>query len=119
VLSLSHVDCVPQLHYTAGISNTCCRTDTFLLSGYVVAQAVHSQPLTAEAQVESQASLCGICGAQSGTRTGVKGVLHFSHFTVIPPKLCTEPFIHHHCYKYASCCQVGSVARVRNCSGRV
>lgn len=43
--------------------------------------------------------LCGICGAQSGTRTGVKGVLHFSHFTVIQPKLRTDPLIHDHCYK--------------------
>ena len=118
MLSLSHVDYIPQLHYTIGILNTCCRTDTFLLLCYVVARAVHSQPLTAEAEVESQASLCGICGAQSGTRTGVKEVLNFSHFTIIPRKPRTITLIHHHCYKYA-CCQVGIVARVCNCSGRI
>lgn len=97
MLSLSHVDYVPQLHYTTGILNTCCRTGTFLFSDYAVAQAVHSQPLTAEAEVESQASLCGICGTQSGTRTGVKEVLNISNFTIIPRKLCTDKLIHHHC----------------------
>ena len=68
-LSLSHVDYARQFHCT--ISNTCCVMDAFLLSGCAMAWAVHSQPLTAEAQVESHASLCAICGAQSGTRTCV------------------------------------------------
>ena len=35
-----------------------------------MAQAVSRRPLTAETRIRSQASPCGICGAQSGTATG-------------------------------------------------
>jgi hypothetical protein len=44
-----------------------------LLSGYAMTRAVSCSPhsRTAEAQVESQASPCGICDAQSGAGTGV------------------------------------------------
>ena len=35
-----------------------------------MAQAVSSQPLTAEARVRSRLSPCEICGGQSGTGTG-------------------------------------------------
>jgi hypothetical protein len=35
-----------------------------------MAQGVSRRPLTAEAQVRSQVSPCGICGGQSGTGTG-------------------------------------------------
>jgi hypothetical protein len=35
-----------------------------------MAEAVSSQPVTMEAQVQSQASQYGICGGQSGSGTG-------------------------------------------------
>jgi hypothetical protein len=35
-----------------------------------MAQAVSRRPLTAEARVQSQFSLCDICGGQSSTGTG-------------------------------------------------
>jgi hypothetical protein len=35
-----------------------------------MAQAVSRRPSTADAQVRSRVSLCGICGGQSGTGTG-------------------------------------------------
>ena len=38
--------------------------------GRAMAQAVSRRPLTAETRIRSQASPCGICGAQSGTATG-------------------------------------------------
>jgi hypothetical protein len=38
--------------------------------GHAMAQAVSRRPLTAEARVRSRVSPCGICGGQSGTRTG-------------------------------------------------
>jgi hypothetical protein len=39
-------------------------------NGCVMAQAVSSWPLTAEARVRSRVGPCGICGEQSGTGTG-------------------------------------------------
>jgi len=36
-----------------------------------LSEAVSRQPVTAEARVHSQASPCGICGEQSGTRAGL------------------------------------------------
>jgi hypothetical protein len=44
--------------------------DINISEGYTMAQAVSCQPLTAEAQVCAGVSPCGICGGQSGTRTG-------------------------------------------------
>jgi hypothetical protein len=35
-----------------------------------MAQVVSRRPLTAEARVRSRLSPCGICGGQSGNRTG-------------------------------------------------
>jgi hypothetical protein len=40
------------------------------MNGRVMAQAVSRRPLTAEARVRSRVSPCGVCGEQSGTRTG-------------------------------------------------
>jgi hypothetical protein len=45
-------------------------------------QAVSQQPIKEVARVSSQASPCGICGAQSGTRTDSSpstGVLYYHH----------------------------------------
>jgi hypothetical protein len=36
-----------------------------------MAQVVSRRPLTAEARVRSRVNPCGICGVQSGTRTGL------------------------------------------------
>jgi hypothetical protein len=50
---------------------TCART--VLLNphrGRAMAQAVSRRPPTAEGRVRSWLGLCGICGGQSGTRTG-------------------------------------------------
>jgi len=41
-----------------------------VLSGRALAQAVSRRPATAEARVQSQASLCGVCVAQSETEPG-------------------------------------------------
>jgi hypothetical protein len=38
--------------------------------GRAMAQAVSRRPLTADAQIQSRVSPCGICGGQSGTGTG-------------------------------------------------
>ena len=58
----------------------CIFTDTNkMFHGHALAQVVSCQPLTAEAWVHSQASLCGICGGQSGIGTG------FSPNTVVFP----------------------------------
>lgn len=49
----------------------CIFTDTNkMFDGHDLAQVVSCQSLTAEAHVHSQASLCGICGGQSGNGTG-------------------------------------------------
>jgi len=55
------------------------------ISGHTTAQAVRLRPLTSQAQVQSQTSLCGICGAK----------VHFWSFPVniIPPMLHTHSFI--------------------------
>jgi hypothetical protein len=49
-------------------------------------------PLAMEAQIQSQTSLCGICGGQSSTGTGFIQVL-FSPAIVIPPMLCIYSFV--------------------------
>jgi hypothetical protein len=41
-----------------------------IMNGRAMAQAVSHRPLNAEARVRSLVSPCGICGGQSGTRTG-------------------------------------------------
>jgi hypothetical protein len=48
---------------TGGGSNSCSK-------GRAMAQAVSRRPHTSEARVRSRVSPCGICGGQSGTRTG-------------------------------------------------
>jgi hypothetical protein len=50
-----------------------------LKSGLAMAEAVSRRPLTAEARVRSLVGSCGICGGQSGTRTG------FSASTSVSP----------------------------------
>jgi hypothetical protein len=40
------------------------------LDHHAMAEAVSHQPLSAEACVQSKASLCGICGGQVDTGTG-------------------------------------------------
>jgi hypothetical protein len=52
-----------------------------------MAQAVSRRPLTAEAQVRSRLSPCGLCGGQSGTETGFPRVLWFSPVSFIPSVL--------------------------------
>jgi len=60
----------------------CVFTDTNkMFDGHALAQVVSCQSLTAEAHVCSQASLCGICGGQSGNGTG------FTLSTVVFPSL--------------------------------
>jgi hypothetical protein len=52
-----------------------------------MAQDVSRRPLTAEAQVRSQVSPCGICGGQSGTGTGLSPSTSVSPVNFIPPVL--------------------------------
>jgi hypothetical protein len=58
-----------------------------IMPGRTTAQAVSRRPLTADARVRAQASLCGICGGQSGTGTGFSpksfGVLCQYYFTLV------------------------------------
>jgi hypothetical protein len=46
--------------------------------GRAMAQVVSRRPLTAEARVRARVNPCGICGGQSGTRTGFLRVIRFS-----------------------------------------
>jgi len=46
---------------------------------FKVAQAFSRRPFTVEARIRSQASLCVICGAQSGTGTGFPPSSSVSH----------------------------------------
>ena len=54
------------------------------------AQAVSRRPLTSEARVRSQFSLCGICGGQSGTGTGLSSSTSLLSVSIIPPSLHTH-----------------------------
>ena len=56
-----------------------------------MAQADSCWPLSAETQVQSQASPCGICGEQSGIGPGFGffWVLLFSHVSILQPMLYT------------------------------
>jgi len=67
------------LFFSFLLPQRCIFTDTNkMFDGYALAQVVSHHSLTAEAH-NSQASLCGICGGQSGTGTG------FSLGTVVFP----------------------------------
>jgi hypothetical protein len=59
-----------------------------------MAQVVSHQPLAAEFRVRSQASLCKICGGQSGTGSGFSRVLRFP-VSISVPMLHTHLFLHH------------------------
>ena len=60
-----------------------------------MAPAVSCWPLTVEARVHSQASLCGICDRQSGTGTqAFLRVLRFSSLSIIPTKFHTYSLIY-------------------------
>jgi hypothetical protein len=68
-----------------------------LCFGRAMAQPVSRQLTTVEAQVQSKASPCGICGGQSGTGTG------FSPSTLVfldhgPSTNALSSFIYHHYY---------------------
>jgi hypothetical protein len=58
-----------------------------LTHGRAMAQEVSRRPPTAEAWVRSRVSLCGICGGQSGTGTGLPRVIRFSPVNFVPPVL--------------------------------
>jgi hypothetical protein len=60
--------------------------------------AVSRQPLTAETHLQSQVSLGGIRGGQSGTGTGFPQITSglSRHYT--PPVLHAHPFSHHRRY---------------------
>jgi hypothetical protein len=53
-----------------------------MFDDHALAQVVSCQSLSAEADVHSQASLCGICGGQSGTQNRV-----FSEYCGFPLSL--------------------------------
>jgi hypothetical protein len=55
-----------------------------------MAQEVSRRPLTSEARVRSQFSLCGICGGQSGTGTGLSSSTSLFSVSIIPPSLHTH-----------------------------
>jgi hypothetical protein len=55
-----------------------------------VAQAVSRRLLTAEARVRVLVSQCGICGGQSGTRTGISPVSSVFPVSIIPPGFNTH-----------------------------
>jgi hypothetical protein len=48
------------------------------------------KPVTAEAQVQNQASSCGICGGQSGITLIFLWLLRFSHLRITSPMLHTD-----------------------------
>ena len=50
-----------------------------------MAQAVSHRPLTLEARVLSQGTKCGICGRQSGARSGFSSVFFISIITPVAP----------------------------------
>jgi hypothetical protein len=52
--------------------------------GRARAQAVSRRPLTAEAQVRSRVSPCGVCGGQSGNGTDFSPSCRFSSVNFIP-----------------------------------
>jgi hypothetical protein len=52
-----------------------------------MAQAVSCRPLSAEAQAQSKAIPCGICGGQCGTGTGFCQCTSVSPVSIIPPTL--------------------------------
>jgi hypothetical protein len=58
---------------------------------------VSRRPRYSKACVQSQATLCGICGGQSGTVGSFLPVLQFSPVSIIPPMLHTHLFIYHRC----------------------
>jgi hypothetical protein len=55
-----------------------------------MAQTVSRRPLTAEAGVRARVNPCGICGGQSGTRTGFSPSSSASLFNIIPPSLSSS-----------------------------
>jgi len=63
------------------------------------AQIISHQPLTAEDQVWSWVSPCGICHGQRGTGTVfLSWVLQFSFVRTIPSMLHTHLFIYYRCH---------------------
>jgi hypothetical protein len=78
IIPLAHLPCSLS-HYTSHIK---------FLSYAQISNVFISFRFTA--QVQSQASSCGICGGPSGTGTGFFSVLQFSPLNIIPPKLHTQ-----------------------------
>jgi len=68
-------------NYSVNSSKSIHRKVSPCFSGCALAQAVSHRPLTTEAQVQSEATPCGVCGRQSNNKTG------FSPSTLAFPSL--------------------------------
>jgi hypothetical protein len=85
----------------------CC----FMCPGHAVAHAVICQPLTAEAQVQSETNPCEICGGQSGIETGFSPRawhFHSVSFHQCPVHLLIHSFIHSFTYLSPVLCGLSS-----------
>jgi hypothetical protein len=64
-----------------------CRVSSGHLAGRAMAQAVSYRPLTTKTQLQSQASVCEICGGQSVNWTGFLPALRSPSVSIILPTL--------------------------------